>query len=228
MATKARKTAEEIQRGRSCIRRSHEIPHGHGDHRSGPRVRCGALPTLPKWRLNPAHRIPAERVPLPDNAPRAGHYFRRRFRVRSDLRRRAFRRNRRVHQFVNPVGDALRSLSPIASTSWRRDCGRRRPRRRETDTHRAAGSGITTPPGGQGALGDLLHYLIDFSMKPSVLAFSINVRTFARSRPDGTSASISSFSVTSLPGRAVSCSTTASTIRWISRAGRPMKSSPCL
>ena len=64
----------------------------------------------------------------------------------------------------------------------------------------------------QGALGGLLHYLIVFSMNPRVLAFSINVRTFARSRPDGTSASISSFRVTSLPGRVVSCSTTASTI----------------
>ena len=66
--------------------------------------------------------------------------------------------------------------------------------------------------GEQGALGGLFHYLIVFSMKPSVLAFSINVRTFARSRPDGTSASISSFRVTSLPGMVVSCSTTASTI----------------
>ena len=64
----------------------------------------------------------------------------------------------------------------------------------------------------QGALGGLLHYLIVFSMNPSVLAFSIKVRTFARSRPDGTSASISSFRVTSLPGRVASCSTTASTI----------------
>ena len=51
-----------------------------------------------------------------------------------------------------------------------------------------------------------------FSMNPSVLAFSINVRTFARSRPDGTSASILSFRITSLSGRVVSCSTTASTI----------------
>ena len=66
--------------------------------------------------------------------------------------------------------------------------------------------------GEQGALDGLLHYLIVFSMKPSVLAFSISVRTFARSSPDGTSASISSFRVTSLPGRVVSCSTTASTI----------------
>ena len=45
------------------------------------------------------------------------------------------------------------------------------------------------------------HYFIVFSMKPSVLAFSINVRTFARSRPDGTSASISSFRVTLAAGK---------------------------
>ena len=58
--------------------------------------------------------------------------------------------------------------------------------------------------GFQGALDGLLPYLIVFSMKPSVLAFSISVRTFVRSRPEGTSASISSFRVTSLPGRVVS------------------------
>jgi hypothetical protein len=34
-------------------------------------------------------------------------------------------------------------------------------------------------------------YSIDFSINPSVLAFSIRVRTFARSSPDGISAAIS-------------------------------------
>ena len=81
-----------------------------------------------------------------------------------------------------------------------------------TDIHIADQAPITqTALGEQGALDGLLHYSIVFSMKPSVLAFSISVRTFARSSPDGTSASISSFRVTSLPGRVVSCSTTAST-----------------
>ena len=79
-------------------------------------------------------------------------------------------------------------------------------------TLRSAGACRSFSACEQGALGGLLLYLIVFSMKPRVLAFSINVRTLARSRPDGTSASISSFRVTSLPGRVVSCSTTASTI----------------
>ena len=57
-----------------------------------------------------------------------------------------------------------------------------------------------------------LIYSTALSMNPSVLAFSTNVRTFARSSPDGTSASISSFSFTELPGIVVSCSTIASTI----------------
>lgn len=34
------------------------------------------------------------------------------------------------------------------------------------------------------------HYSIDFSINPSVLAFSIKVRTFARSSPNGISAAI--------------------------------------
>lgn len=55
-------------------------------------------------------------------------------------------------------------------------------------------------------------YSITFSMNPSVLAFSTKVRTLARSNPLGTSASISSFRVTSLPDMVVSCSTMASTI----------------
>ena len=91
-----------------------------------------------------------------------------------------------------------------------------------TEPERRAGGSLTTLRGSRSPLrpylkatfmlGGLLHYLNVFSMKPSVLAFSISVRTFARSRPDGTSASISSFRVTSLPGRVVSCSTTASMI----------------
>lgn len=56
------------------------------------------------------------------------------------------------------------------------------------------------------------HHSTDFSMNPSVLAFSTNVRTLARSRPPGTSASISSLSFTWLPGSVVSCSMIASTI----------------
>lgn len=55
-------------------------------------------------------------------------------------------------------------------------------------------------------------YSIDFSKKPRVAAFSISVLTFARSSPDGTSATISSFSFTLLPGSVVNCSTMASTI----------------
>lgn len=57
-----------------------------------------------------------------------------------------------------------------------------------------------------------IGYSIDLSMKPRVLAFSTKVLILARSRPDGTSASISSLSFTALPGRVVSCSTIASTI----------------
>lgn len=57
-----------------------------------------------------------------------------------------------------------------------------------------------------------LPYSIDFSINPRVLAFSTRVRTLARSSPDGTSASISSLSFTSLPGSVVNCSTIASTI----------------
>jgi hypothetical protein len=49
------------------------------------------------------------------------------------------------------------------------------------------------------------------STNPSVVAFSSRVRTFDRSSPLGTSATISNISVTSLPGRGVSCSTIAST-----------------
>lgn len=56
------------------------------------------------------------------------------------------------------------------------------------------------------------YHSTDFSMNPSVLAFSTSVRTLARSRPSGTSASISSRIFTWLPGNVVSCSTIASTI----------------
>ena len=55
-------------------------------------------------------------------------------------------------------------------------------------------------------------YFTALSMKPNVLAFSKSVRTFARSRPEVTSASISRRSDTSAPGSVVSCSTMASTI----------------
>lgn len=62
-------------------------------------------------------------------------------------------------------------------------------------------------------------YSTDFSTNSSVLAFSTSVRTLAWSRPEGTSASISSLSLTSLPGSVVSCSTMASTIWCMSLAG---------
>ena len=55
-------------------------------------------------------------------------------------------------------------------------------------------------------------YFTDLSMNPSVVAFSIKVRTFPRSRPEGTSASISSLMETSAEGMVVSCSMIASTI----------------
>lgn len=55
-------------------------------------------------------------------------------------------------------------------------------------------------------------YSTDLSRNPRVLAFSMSVRTFARSRPEGTSASISRRNFTEHPGRVVSCSTMASTI----------------
>jgi hypothetical protein len=49
-------------------------------------------------------------------------------------------------------------------------------------------------------------YLITLSMKFSVLAFSNKVLTLLRSRPEGTSASISRRRGISLPGRVVNCS----------------------
>ena len=48
-------------------------------------------------------------------------------------------------------------------------------------------------------------HLTTLSMNPSVAAFSIRVRTFARSNPVGTLASISSLMVTSAPAMVVSC-----------------------
>ena len=51
-----------------------------------------------------------------------------------------------------------------------------------------------------------------FLLKVKRISFSIIVLTFARSSPEGTSASISSLIVTSAPGKVVSCSITASTI----------------
>ena len=65
-----------------------------------------------------------------------------------------------------------------------------------------------------------LSYFMAFSINPSVVAFSCRVRTFARSKPPGTSASISSLSVTSLPAIVVNCSTMASTIWCMTRSGR--------
>ena len=121
-----------------------------------------------------------------------------------------------------PIGDTVMSGEAILP---RKTHSHRMERRGTIILSRRTLTLLSSMTGGFGALAKAIDpssnftprskrhaYFTDLSINPRVVAFSIKVRTFPRSSPDGTSASISSLMETSAEGMVVSCSMIASTI----------------